>query len=77
MWYFLSWLSSIQLRAGKPWKTDKASRNIGRTLLKATMASDGRVVWTKLLKRGLRAEASTTASWRKLPAEAPLSQEVG
>jgi hypothetical protein len=52
-WYFLSWLSSIQLRACKPWKTESASRNIGKTLLNATMAREGSVVCTKDRRRGL------------------------
>jgi len=55
MWYFLSWLNSIQLRAGRPCQTESASRNIGRMLLKATMPSEGSVVCTKPASRGLRA----------------------
>lgn len=53
MWYFLSWLSSIQLRAGKPCHTESASRNMGKMLLNATMPREGSVVCTKPARRGL------------------------
>lgn len=78
-WYFLSWLSSIQLLADRPWNTDSASRNRGRTLLKATMASEGSVVWTKERSLGLtrpEIRSARAPSERSEDRDVPAAQEL-